>query len=50
MDIVSELMEQPLRVVSGREGQLLPAEADYRLSYHYLVKMVLSRCSGRSPR
>ena len=33
MDIVSELMEQPLRVVSGREDQLLPAEVEYRLSY-----------------
>ena len=48
MDIVSELMDQPLRHVMSDE--LLPGDSEYRLTYNYLVKMMLSRCSDRSPR
>lgn len=50
VEVVGELMTLPLREVREEDREDLPAEAEFRLSYHFLVKMVLSRCSDRSPR
>ena len=47
LDIVLELLNHPLR--QPEEGALSD-EDEYRLTYKFLVKMVMSRCSDKAPR
>ena len=47
LDVVNELFDVPLR--EPWEGEM-EGEEEYRLSYKFLMRIVLSRCSDKAPR
>ena len=47
MDLVNDLITKPLRVPPVNS---LSSELEYQLTYQYLLKMTLSRCSDISSR